>query len=873
MAKSNEGKETPLMKQYNQIKSKNPDALLLFRVGDFYETFGKDAIIAADVLGIVLTKRSNGAANDMELAGFPYHALDTYLPKLIRAGYRVAICEQLEDPKTTKKIVKRGVTEMITPGVAMNDQILDHRKNNFLASVYLTKDMSGIAFLDISTGEFYVSEGPDDYLDNLLQSFQPSEVIFAKSKQKDFKARFGTKHYTYFLDDWIFSEDFARDTLLTHFETPNLKGYGVDEMKLSVSAAGAALHYIKETSRTALSHISRISRLERNNSMWLDRFTVRNLELLYPTMDDGKSLLQIIDATISPMGARLMKKWLMMPLLDLKQISERHLVVDTFVKEPDLSELLGKQLKQIGDIERLISKVSTAKINPREVNQLRRALTALKPIKDILEQSENKVLKKMSDQIHLCDLLRTKIEDELEEEVGVHINKGGLFKKGINENLDKLRELSTSGKGYLTALQKREVEKTGISSLKIGFNNVFGYYLEVTHKHKDKVPEDWMRKQTLVNAERYITPELKEYEEKILGAEEKIVVLEEELFKGLVSYMQDYINAIQINANVMARLDCLLSFADTASKYNYCRPEVHKGYELTIKEGRHPVIERQLSDDSPFVPNDLDLDNENCQIMMITGPNMSGKSALLRQTALITLMAQIGSYVPARKALIPLTDKIFTRVGASDNISTGESTFMVEMHETASILNNISSRSLILLDEIGRGTSTYDGLSIAWSIAEYIHSNEIARPKTLFATHYHELNELAEKLPRIKNFHVATKESGQKVIFLRKLKPGGSHHSFGIHVAKMAGMPPEIIKRSKEILSRLEDKAIAKDMKQKIKSIPDSYQLNIFQVDDPILEKIREELSNIDINSLTPMDALMKLHELIKQMKEKEEEA
>jgi len=861
-------KDTPLMQQYSRIKSKYPDAILLFRIGDFYETFGQDAVKTSSVLGIVLTKRSNGAASDVELAGFPHHALDTYLPKLVKAGYRVAICDQLEDPKFTKKLVKRGVTELITPGVAHNDNILDTKSNNYLASLQFNKEIIGIAFLDISTGEFVVTEGAKDYIDNLLQTFKPSEILFAKNHQKEFKREYGEQFYTYALDEWIFTFDYAHEKLTRHFETQSLKGFGIDDLREGIIAAGAIIHYLAETEHANLQHITVINRLVRDKYVWLDKFTVRNLELL-SSPAGGKSLADVLDLTLSPMGARLLKKWLVLPLREKALIEERLTMVEYLIKNPELRETLRKSIQQVGDLERTISKVPLGKINPREVMQLKRSLDAMIPMKEKCAASECLELQKIADQINPCELLRERIGKELVADAPVQLLKGNVIARGVAGELDELRDMVRSGKDYILGIQKREAERTGIPSLKIGFNNVFGYYLEVTHTHKNKVPPDWTRKQTLSNAERFITPELKEYEEKIIGAEEKILQLEESLFNELVLFIHDYIKPVQINAHQAARLDCLLSFAEAALKYNYRKPEIHEGLTLEYKEGRHPVIERQLPPGEQFVPNDLLLDNDSQQIIILTGPNMAGKSALLRQTALITLMAQIGSFVPTASARIGIVDKIFTRVGASDNISSGESTFMVEMNETASIVNNISERSLILLDEIGRGTSTYDGISIAWSLAEYLHNNSTAHPKTLFATHYHELNELANKFPRIKNFTISIKDTGNKVIFLRKLAKGGSKHSFGIHVAKMAGMPRQLVERANEILKELEQKSIASDLKDAVKHLPSpGYQLNIFQMDDARFRKMQELLQALDINTLTPIEALLKLQELKRMMEQ-----
>jgi DNA mismatch repair protein MutS len=861
MAKS-EAKETPLMQQYNRIKAKYPDAILLFRVGDFYETFHTDAITTANALGIVLTKRSNGSASEMELAGFPYHALDTYLPKLVRAGYRVAICEQLEDPKLTKTIVKRGVTELITPGVALNDKILDHKTNNFLASVYSEKELWGVAFIDISTGEFFCTEGKKNYVDNLLQSFKPAEIILSKKLVKEFKETISNTFYTYPIDEWIYQPAFGRETLQKHFGTNSLKGFGIDELEAAITAAGAIIHYLGETQHPNLQHVNAISRLHQDKYVWLDKFSIRNLELI-SSGQGGKSLIDILDATTSPMGSRLLKRWMVLPLLDKSAIDERLEIVTYFILNNEVATQLKNYVRQIGDLERLISKVPLGKVNPREVVQLKRALAALQPIKEAGAKADNAVLNKLSDQINPCEILRNKIEKELLEEAPAILQKGNAIAEGVSKDLDELRYITRSGKDLILDIQKREVERTGISSLKVGFNNVFGYYLEVTNTHKDKVPADWIRKQTLANCERYITEELKHLEEKILGAEEKIQALEEKLFHELVTYIADYIKPIQVNAGVVAKLDCLIAFAEIAQRNNYVKPEINESLKIEITEGRHPVIEKLLPLGENYVANDIYLDNESQQVLIITGPNMAGKSALLRQTALICLMAQMGSFVPATKAKIGIIDKVFTRVGASDNISSGESTFMTEMNESASIMNNISERSLILLDEIGRGTSTYDGISIAWSIAEFLHNHPTAKPKTLFATHYHELNELAEKYPRIKNFHVATKEAGQKVIFLRKLVEGGTQHSFGIHVAKMAGMPKAIVDRANEILHELEQKHISNDGSQKMKKIDaKNYQLSFFQLDDPRLVKIRETIEGLDINTLTPVEALMKLNEL-----------
>jgi DNA mismatch repair protein MutS len=868
VAKEKEVKETPLMAQYNKIKQKYPDAILLFRVGDFYETFGTDAIKASQILGIVLTKRANGSQTELELAGFPHHSVETYLPKLVKAGYRVAICEQLEDPKMVKGIVKRGVTELITPGVAVNDKILDHKSNNFLASIYFTDNEIGISFLDISTGEFLTAEGDESYIDKLMQSFAPSEIIFPKYQQKKFVQLFGNTYFTFALEDWIYQDTFLADKLIQHFQVQTLKGYGIDELKNGIKSAGAILYYLAETEHNKLQHISAISRIEHDKYVWIDRFTARNLELTQSTHEKGVPLIQILDKTISPMGSRLLKRWIILPLKDVLQINERLDAVELFIKEPDTHTNIVQYIKQIGDLERLISKVPMGKINPREVIQLKRALQAIQPIKEICSNSNNNGLKKIGEQLQLCQLIKNKIDTTLNEDAPVQIQKGNAIKQGISIELDELRNLSSSGKNYLLEIQNSESERTQIPSLKIGFNNIFGYYLEVRNTHKDKVPSDWIRKQTLTGAERYITPELKEYEEKILGADEKIAALEITLFEALVHEIIDYIQPIQINANLIARLDCLQSFSSIALKFNYRRASITNNLELSIKEGRHPVIEHQLPLGEQYIPNDVYLHPNDQQIIIITGPNMSGKSAILRQTALIVLMAQIGCFVPAQEANIGIVDKIFTRVGASDNLSLGESTFMVEMIETAGIVNNISDRSLVILDEIGRGTSTYDGISIAWSLVEFLHTNKHAKPKTMFATHYHELNELADKFPRIKNYNVAVKETGNKVIFLRKLMEGGSQHSFGIHVAKMAGMPTEIIKRANEILIELESQRnLSNNPQTTLKNIStkaDEIQLNMFAMDDPRLLKLKEVLEKVNINTMTPMEAMLKLDELRK---------
>ena len=868
MAK-NTGKETPLMQQYNTIKAKYPGALLLFRVGDFYETFGQDAIKASQILGIVLTRRANGAASHIELAGFPHHSLETYLPKLVRAGQRVAICDQLEDPKTVKTIVKRGVTELVTPGVATNDNILHQKSNNYLASVFADKNQYGVAFLDISTGEFLVAQGNADYLDKLLQSFKPSEIIFPKRFNKDFIETFGDRFYTYGLEDWPYTADYTNEILFKHFEVNSLKGFGIEKMGLASMAAGVALHYLNETEHRNLQHISGMARIEEERYMWLDRFTIRNLELVGSANENAITLVDILDHTLSPMGARMLRRWMIMPLKDRKPIEDRLAIVDYLVAQEVLREQLATELKLIGDVERLISKIGLLKANPREVVQLKRALGAISKLKEYCSQTENTALQVLAEQLNPCMLIQERLERELQADPPVLVIKGGVIAEGINEELDRLRKIAFGGKGYLMEMQKREAEATGIPSLKIAFNNVFGYYLEVTHTHKEKVPADWLRKQTLVNAERYITPELKEYEEQILGAEEKIHALESKLFAELVFSLSEYIKPIQLNAHLVAQLDLLLNFANTAIKNQYVKPQLDEGFVLDIKGGRHPVIEQNLPAGEVYITNDVYLDSETQQMMIITGPNMAGKSALLRQTGLLVLMAQMGSFVPAKEAHIGLVDKIFTRVGASDNLSSGESTFMVEMNETASILNNLSERSLILLDEIGRGTSTYDGISIAWAIAEFLHNHPTAQAKTLFATHYHELNELTNSFSRIKNFNVSVKEVGNKVIFLRKLVPGGSEHSFGIHVAKMAGMPPKLIARANEILKRLEqERTGGEHIKDSIKKVQaQAYQLQMFAIDDPVLEKIRDMLNNLDVNTLTPVEALMKLDEIQRLLK------
>ncbi|QQT47743.1 DNA mismatch repair protein MutS [Sphingobacterium multivorum] len=857
------------MQQYNAIKIKYPGALLLFRVGDFYETFGEDAIKAAQILGIVLTKRGNGSESETALAGFPHHSLETYLPKLVRAGQRVAICDQLEDPKTTKTIVKRGVTELVTPGVSYNDNIVQQKSNNYLASIFIEKERIGISFLDISTGEFLVAQGSVTYIDKLLQGFKPTEVILSKKQSKDFAEQFGSHYYTYFLDEWPYTGDYATETLLKHFEVSSMKGFGVDRMPAGIVAAGVALHYLNETEHRNLQHISTLSRIEEDRFMWLDRFTIRNLELIGSLNENAVTLSDVLDHTSSPMGARLLKRWIVMPLKDKKSIQERLNVVDFFVADRNLRDELIGQIKQVGDLERLISKIGLQKANPREIVQLKRALYAIEKLKELTDRKDANALQTISEQLDACTVIRERIELQVQAEPPVAINKGSVIADGVDPELDRLRKIAFGGKDYLLEIQKREAELTGIPSLKIAFNNVFGYYLEVTNTHRDKVPTTWIRKQTLVNAERYITEELKEYEEQILGAEEKIQALENRLYAELLLSIAEYIKPIQLDAQLIAKLDVLLNFAVVAEKNYYVKPEISESKILDIKGGRHPVIERNLPIGEDYITNDTFLDPKTQQIIIITGPNMAGKSALLRQTGLIVLMAQIGCFVPAKEAKIGLVDKIFTRVGASDNLSSGESTFMVEMNETASIMNNLSDRSLILLDEIGRGTSTYDGISIAWAIAEFLHNHPAAKAKTLFATHYHELNELTTSLDRIKNYNVTVKEVNNKVIFLRKLVPGGSEHSFGIHVAKLAGMPQKLLNRANQILKRLEQERTGgeqiKDSMRKIQK--QAYQLQMFSIDDPVLNKIRDMLNNLDVNSLTPVEALMKLDEIQRLLK------
>ncbi|MFY7957809.1 MAG: DNA mismatch repair protein MutS, partial [Flavobacterium macrobrachii] len=833
-------KETPLMKQYNEIKSKYPDACLLFRVGDFYETFGEDAIRASKILGIVLTKRGAGSETETALAGFPHHSLNTYLPKLVKAGLRVAICDQLEDPKMTKTIVKRGVTELVTPGVSMNDEVLHSKSNNFLASVYFSKKQLGVAFLDVSTGEFLTSQGNQEYIDKLLQNFQPSEILIQKNNKSDFKSAFGEDFNVFYLEDWVYKEDYAVETLTNHFQTNSLKGFGIEELPDGIIASGAILYYLSETQHNKVQHITNIHRIAEDAYVWMDRFTIRNLELYHSHSQNAVTLLDVIDKTISPMGSRLLKRWLALPLKDINKIRSRHEVVSYLKGNTEILQKIQYQIKQISDLERLISKVATGKISPREVIYLKESLDAIIPIKNIALESKQEAVRVIGDSLHACDLLREKIKETLNQDAPVAIAKGNAIATGVHPELDELRNIAFSGKEYLEGIEQRESERTGISSLKISFNNVFGYYIEVRNTHKDKVPTEWIRKQTLVNAERYITEELKEYETKILGAEEKIHQIESQLFEQLVVWIGTYIKPVQLNANLIAQLDCLTSFAQLAIENNYVCPILDDTFELEITNGRHPVIEKQLPVGVPYVANDVFLDRETQQLIMITGPNMSGKSAILRQTALIVLLSQMGSFVPAEKVRMGIVDKIFTRVGASDNISMGESTFMVEMNETASILNNISDRSLVLLDEIGRGTSTYDGISIAWAIAEFLHENP-ARPKTLFATHYHELNEMSELLPRIQNYNVSVKELKDTVLFIRKLVKGGSAHSFGIHVAKMAGMPQTVIQKAQKLLKKLE-KNHSSDALNTIKSAKDEMQLNIFSMDDPLLEEIREDI-------------------------------
>ncbi|MFH6970498.1 DNA mismatch repair protein MutS [Flavobacterium petrolei] len=860
-------KETPLMKQYNEIKRKYPDACLLFRVGDFYETFGEDAVRASKILGIVLTKRGAGSETETALAGFPHHSLNTYLPKLVKAGLRVAICDQLEDPKMTKTIVKRGVTELVTPGVSMNDEVLQSKTNNFLASIYFANKSIGISFLDVSTGEFLTAQGNAEYIDKLLQNFNPSEVLIPKNNKNDFREIFGDDYHSFYLEDWIYKEDYAFETLTKHFQTVSLKGFGIEELKEGIIASGAILYYLSETQHNRVQHITAIQRIAEDAYVWMDRFTIRNLELYHSYNPNAVTLLDVIDKTLSPMGGRLLKRWLALPLKDSHKIQGRHQVVSYLKENQSVLKNIQNQIKQISDLERLISKIAAGKVSPREVVYLKESLDAIIPIKTLALESPQEAVKVIGDSLHSCELLREKIKTVLNQDAPVAIAKGNAIAKGINAELDELRAISTSGKEFLEGIEKRESQLTGISSLKISFNNVFGYYIEVRNMHKDKVPAEWIRKQTLVNAERYITEELKEYETKILGAEEKIHKIEVELFEQLVSWIATYIKPVQMNANLVAQLDCLCSFTQLAIENKYVCPELDETYELEIKNGRHPVIEKQLPVGMPYIANDVFLDRETQQLIMITGPNMSGKSAILRQTALIVLLCQMGSFVPADSVRMGIVDKIFTRVGASDNISMGESTFMVEMNETASILNNISDRSLVLLDEIGRGTSTYDGISIAWAIAEFLHEHP-SKPKTLFATHYHELNEMSESLPRIQNYNVAVKELKDTVLFIRKLVKGGSAHSFGIHVAKMAGMPQIVILKAQKLLKKLE-KNHSSDALNGIKAAKDEMQMSFFNLDDPLLEEIKEEILNLDINTITPMEALMKLNEIKRMLTRK----
>lgn len=855
------------MKQYNEIKRKYPDACLLFRVGDFYETFGEDAVRASKILGITLTKRGAGSETETALAGFPHHSINTYLPKLVKAGLRVAICDQLEDPKMTKTIVKRGVTELVTPGVSMNDEVLQSKTNNFLASVYFTNKSIGISFLDVSTGEFLTAQGNAEYIDKLLQNFSPSEVLIQKNNKNDFKENFGDDYHCFYLEDWIYKEDYAFESLTKHFQTISLKGFGVEDLKEGIIASGAILYYLSETQHNRVQHITAIQRIAEDAYVWMDRFTIRNLELYHSYNPNAVTLLDVIDKTLSPMGGRLLKRWLALPLKDSKKVKSRHQVVSYLKENQEVLQKMQYQIKQISDLERLISKIAAGKVSPREVVYLKESLDAIIPIKTLSLESSQEAVKIIGDNLHSCDLLREKIKTTLNQDAPVAIAKGNAIAKGVNEELDELRTVSTSGKEFLEGIEKRESERTGITSLKISFNNVFGYYIEVRNTHKDKVPAEWIRKQTLVNAERYITEELKEYESKILGAEEKIQKIESELFEQLVAWISTYIKPVQLNANLVAQLDCLCSFTQLAIENKYVCPELDETFELEIKNGRHPVIEKQLPVGVPYIANDVFLDRETQQLIMITGPNMSGKSAILRQTALIVLLAQMGSFVPADNVKMGIVDKIFTRVGASDNISMGESTFMVEMNETASILNNISDRSLVLLDEIGRGTSTYDGISIAWAIAEFLHEHP-SKPKTLFATHYHELNEMSESLSRIQNYNVSVKELKDTVLFIRKLVKGGSAHSFGIHVAKMAGMPQIVILKAQKLLKKLE-KDHSSEALNGIKSEKEEMQMSFFNLDDPLLEEIKEEILNLDINSVTPVEALMKLNEIKRMLTRK----
>ena len=859
--------ETPLMKQYNAFKAKYPDAMLLFRVGDFYETYGEDAVKASEILGIVLTKRSNAIAESPELAGFPHHALDTYLPKLVRAGLKVAICEQLEDPKLTKKLVKRGVIELVTPGVTYNDSVLEQKENNFLASVHLDKEVSGVAFLDVSTGEFYLTQGNNEYIDKLLQSFNPSEVLLQRNKRRDFIELFGGKQFLTVFDDWVFTEDYAKEVLNRHFNTTSLKGFGVEDLPKGIIAAGACIHYLLETHHDKINHITSLSRIDQGQYVWLDKFTIRNLELLHTPNANAKTLIDVIDHTVSPMGSRLMRRWIALPLKNKEQIEARYAVVECFTQNREAIDQFQEAIRAINDLERLISKVSLSKVNPRELLQVGRALDQVEILKKLCSEIQQDALKIYADQLNPCISIRERIKKTLNPDAPALLSKGNFIAEGVDAELDELRGLSRSGKDYLQSIQKREMQATGISSLKVGYNNVFGYYLEVTNTHKDKVPPEWIRKQTLANAERYITEELKEYEQKILGAEEKIASIEQRIYTELMNAVTEFVEPIQLDATLVARLDCLVSFADITLKYNYVRPTIDDSYVLDIKDGRHPVIEQMLPAGESYIANDVYLDKDKQQIIVITGPNMSGKSALLRQTALIVLMAQMGCFVPASAARIGLVDKIFTRVGASDNISSGESTFMVEMNETASILNNISSRSLVLLDEIGRGTSTYDGISIAWAITEYLHDHPVSRAKVMFATHYHELNEMEASFARIKNYHVTVKEVGNKVVFLRKLKRGGSAHSFGIHVAAMAGMPRKVVERAEKLLTLLEKSHTGEQVDKEALRPEEPMQLSFIQLDDPLLLQIKEDILNINIDTLTPVEALMKLNEIKKLLK------
>ena len=856
--------ETPLMKQYNTFKAKYPDAMLLFRVGDFYETYGEDAVKSSEVLGIVLTRRHNGAAAEQSMAGFPHHALDTYLPKLVRAGLKVAICEQLEDPALTKKLVKRGVIELVTPGVTYNDSVLEQKENNFLASVHLDKEISGVAFLDVSTGEFYLTQGNNEYIDKLLQSFNPSEVLLQRNKRRDFIEIFGGKQFLTVFDDWVFTEDYANEVLNRHFSTSSLKGFGVDDFPKGIIAAGACIHYLLETHHDKINHITSLSRIDQGQFVWLDKFTIRNLELLHTANANAKTLIDVIDKTVSPMGSRLMRRWIALPLKNKEQIEGRYAVVEYFTQHHEAIEQFQEAIRAINDLERLISKVSLSKVNPRELLQVGRALDQVEILKNLCAESQHDALKTYADQLNPCVSIREKIKATLNPDAPALLSKGNFIAEGVDTELDELRGLSRSGKDYLQGIQRREMEATGISSLKVGYNNVFGYYLEVTNTHKEKVPQEWIRKQTLANAERYITEELKEYEQKILGAEEKIASIEQRIYGELVGAVSEFVEPIQLDASLVARLDCLVSFADIALKFNYVRPTIDDSYVLDIKDGRHPVIEQMLPAGESYIANDVYLDKDKQQIIVITGPNMSGKSALLRQTALIVLMAQMGSFVPAASARIGLVDKIFTRVGASDNISSGESTFMVEMNETASILNNVSSRSLVLLDEIGRGTSTYDGISIAWAITEFLHDHPVSRAKVMFATHYHELNEMEASFARIKNYHVTVKEVGNKVVFLRKLKRGGSAHSFGIHVAAMAGMPKKVVERAEKLLTLLEKSHTGDQVDKAALKPEEPMQLSFIQLDDPLLLQIKEDILNTNIDTLTPVEALMKLNEIKK---------